>query len=333
MPDSPGARPAPSPSAPPPSAPPHPPLPAPYRARPATLADAGAIHRLVAACERDLLGSAETGADTVTARLTLPGLDPAVDTLLVHAPGPGPEFGAGPELVGRVWVHGGRRTEVDVHPAHRGRGLGGILLDWAEARARLAGGVRLAQPAEDLDTAAVALLRSRGYAPFVTQWLLGIAVPDEPAVPDPPAGVTVRPFRPGDEHAAHQLVEDAFGRWQKRRLPYEEWARLTVELAAFAPAMSPVAFAGGEMVGALVALDVPGSAEGYVDRLAVRADHRGRGIAGVLLRETFRAFHRRGRRGCTLWTHSGTGALSLYEHLGMSVRRSSSVYAKVLTAG
>lgn len=331
MPETPDAHPAPSPLS--PASPPAPPLPAPYRARPATLADAGAIHRLVAACEHDLLGSVETGADAVTARLTLPDLDPALDTLLVHAPGPGPCPGAEPELVGRVWVHGGRRSEVDVHPAHRGRGLGGLLLDWAEARARLMGGVRLAQPAEDCDAAAVALLLSRGYAPFVTQWLLGIAVPDEPEVPEPPAGVTVRPFRPGDEHAAHRLVEDAFGQWQKRRLPYDEWARLTVEQAAFAPAMSPVAFAGGEMVGALVALDVPGSAEGYVDRLAVRADHRGRGIAGVLLRETFRAFHRRGRRGCTLWTHSATGALTLYEHLGMSVRRSSSVYAKVLEPG
>ncbi|WP_435134468.1 GNAT family N-acetyltransferase [Actinacidiphila sp. bgisy144] len=302
-------------------------LPAPYRARPATRADADAIHGLVAACERDLLGRAETGPEAVAARLALPGLDPELDTLLVHAPPSAP----GPRLVARAWVHAGRRSEVDVHPAHRGRGLGTALLDWTEARARRAGGVRLAQPAEDGDTAAVALLRSRGYAPFVTQWLLGIEVPDEPQVPDPPAGVIVRPFHAGDGQAAHRLVEDAFQGWQRRRLPYPEWARLTVEQAAFAPAMSPVAFAGGEMVGALVALDVPGSAEGYVDRLAVRADHRGRGIAGVLLREAFRAFHRGGRRGCTLWTHSATGALSLYEHLGMRVRRSCSVYARTLT--
>ncbi|BBB01741.1 putative acetyltransferase [Actinacidiphila reveromycinica] len=306
--------------------PPLPPLPAPYRARPATLADAGAIHALVAACERDLLGDVETGPEAVAGRLALPGLDPALDTLLVHQPGPGPR------LVGRAWVHADR-SEVDVHPAHRGRGLGGMLLDWTEARARRAGGGRLAQPVEERDAAAVALLRSRGYLPFVTQWLLGIAVPDEPAVPDPPAGVTVRPFRTGDGRAAHRLVEDAFGRWQKHRLPYDEWARQTVRREAFAPAMSPVAFSGGEMVGALVALDPPDAAEGYVDRLAVRADHRGRGIAGVLLREAFRAFHRHGRHGCTLWTHSGTGALSLYEHLGMRVRRSCSVYGKALTEG
>ncbi|SEG90164.1 Acetyltransferase (GNAT) family protein [Actinacidiphila yanglinensis] len=315
----------------PPPVPPLPPLPPPYRARPATPADAGAIHRLVADCEREVLGRAETGLDAVTAHLTLPALDPALDTLLVHRPGR--ERGAEPELVGRAWVHGGRRSEVDVHPAHRGRGLGRLLLDWAEERARSVGSVRLAQPAEDADAATVALLRSRGYEPFVTQWLLGIALPEEPEVPEPPAGVDVRPFRSGDEKAAHELFEDAFSLWQKRRLPYDEWARLTVERAAFAPEVSPVAFAGTEMVGAALAFDVPGSREGYVDRLAVRADHRGRGIAGVLLREVFRAFHRRGRTGCTLWTHSETGALSLYEHVGMTVRRSSSVYARALTPG
>jgi hypothetical protein len=28
----------------------------------------------------------------------------------------------------------------------------------------------------------------------------------------------------------------------------------------------------------------------------------------------------------TLWTHSGTGALAMYERLGMTVRRSTTVY-------
>ncbi|MGJ5756125.1 hypothetical protein FB563_7592 [Streptomyces puniciscabiei] len=36
-------------------------------------------------------------------------------------------------------------------------------------------------------------------------------------VRDPPAGVTVRPFRHGDERAAYRLTEDAFGEWQPRR--------------------------------------------------------------------------------------------------------------------
>ncbi|MFI6155531.1 GNAT family N-acetyltransferase [Kitasatospora sp. NPDC051170] len=298
------------------------PLPPPYRSRAATVADARAIHDLVAACERAVLGHPETEPDRIAADLTLPGLDPAVDTLLVHD--------AAGRLAGRAWVHGGRRSEVDVHPGHRGRGLGGALLDWAEARARRAGGERLSQTVSDGDRAAVELLRSRGYEPFVAQWLLEIALREEPVVPAPPPGITLRSFRPGDERAAYRLTEDAFDEWQKRRKPYEEWARHTVELDTFAPEFSPVAFAGDEMVGAVLSLDVPGTDEGYVERVAVRKDHRNRGIARMLLQESFRAFHRRGHRTCTLWTHSETGALSLYQRVGMTVRRTSAVYGKAL---
>ncbi|WP_344446965.1 GNAT family N-acetyltransferase [Kitasatospora nipponensis] len=298
------------------------PLPPSYRCRPATAADAEAVHQLVAACERELLGRADTGLDSIAADLTLPGLDPALDTLLVHD--------AAGMLAGRAWMNPGQRAEVDVHPDHRDRGLGSALLDWVEARAVGSGRERMSQTVQDNDRGAAALLRSRGYGPLVTQWLLEIALPVEPVVPPPPAGITVRPFRPGDERAAHQLTEDAFDEWQKRRKSYEEWARHTIERPTFAPAISPVAFAGEAMVGAVLSLDVPSLGEGYVERVAVRRDHRNRGIARLLLRESFRAFHRQGQRTCTLWTHSETGALSLYERVGMTVRRSSTVYSRAL---
>ncbi|WP_412541674.1 GNAT family N-acetyltransferase [Longispora sp. K20-0274] len=292
---------------------PRPELPAGYVARPATLADVPEIWRLVAACED---GHPASDPDTVAANLARPGMDLALDTVLVHD-------GAG-DLVARAWVN--RRSEVDVHPDHRGRGLGGALLTWTEARAREAGGRNLVQVASDTDGAAVGLLRAHGFEPFATNWLLEIAMPTEPEVPEPPAGVTVRAFRSGDGPAVHRLLEDAFDEWQERRRSYDEWARLTVERATFAPELSPVAFAGDEPVGVALALDVPGSADGYIERLAVRRDHRGLGIARLLLRHTFRDFHRRGRRTCTLWTHTNTGALSLYQRVGMTVRLSSTVY-------
>ncbi|MEV6057335.1 GNAT family N-acetyltransferase [Streptomyces sp. NPDC052107] len=296
-------------------------LPAGYRWRPATTADVDAIHRLVATYEHALHGRAVTGADRITAELTLPGLRPQDDTVLVHD-GTGAPAGYG-------WVKG-RRARVHVHPGHQGRGLGGALLDWTETRARRAGGDRLAQTVPDGDGAATALLRAGGYSRLVTEWLLQIALPHEPEVHDPPAGITVRPFRHGDEQAVYQLTEDAFDEWQPRRKTYTEWARHSVERTTFLPAASPLAFAGGQLVGAVLSLDVPGHDEGYVERVAVRRDHRDRGIARTLLHEAFRTFHRRGRPACTLWTHSDTGALSLYERLGMTVQRSSTVYGKPL---
>ncbi|MER7988642.1 GNAT family N-acetyltransferase [Streptomyces noursei] len=298
-----------------------PPLPAGYRARPTTVDDVAAVHRLVATCERALHGRAETDPGGIAADLHRPGLDPVRDTLLVHDR-------AG-QLAARAWVD--RRSEVDVHPAHRGRGLGAALLDWAEVRARQAGSAGIVQTVPDDDPAAVALLRSRGYQPLVRSWQLAYAMPEEPVVPAPPAGLTVRPFRSGDERAAHRLIEDAFAAWQPRRKSYAEWARHTVDRPSFAPDRSALAFADDQLVGAVLSLDLPETGEGYVEQVAVRADHRNRGIARLLLRHAFRAFHRHGRRRCTLWTHSNTGALALYLRVGMTVARSSTVFRKGLT--
>ncbi|MEU9497464.1 GNAT family N-acetyltransferase [Streptomyces sp. NPDC048196] len=295
-------------------------LPSGYRSRSASVHDVAAIHTLVMACEREVYGRVRTDAGGIAADLARPGLLPESDTVLVHDR-------AG-RLVARAWVD--RRSEIDVHPQHRGQGLGVALLDWAQARARQAGSDGIVQTVPDADLGAVALLRSRGYESLVTSWLLEFAMPDEPAVAEPPTGVTVRPFRAGDGPAAHVLVQDAFDEWQERRQAYEEWAAHTVERCAFAPTLSALAFADDQLVGAALALEVPGTDEGYLEQVAVRRDHRGRGIARLLLRHTFRAFHRTGRRSCTLWTHSDTGALDLYLRVGMTVRHSSTVFRKEL---
>lgn len=296
-------------------------LPDGYRSRPATAADVPGIQALVAAAERALHGRVQTDTDTVAADLARPGLDPTTDTLLV--------YDRDGVLAGRAWVN--RRSEVDVHPDHRGRGLGGALLDWVDARARDAGAGQVVQTVPDDDAAAVALVTSRGYAPMVTAWLLGIALPTEPSVPEAPDGVTVRHYRDGDGPDVHRLTEDAFDEWQQRRRSYDEWALTTVARETFAPTLSPLAYAGTDLIGAVLSLDVPDDDEGYVERVAVRRDHRNRGVARLLLRHAFRDVWRTGRRGCTLWTHSDTGARALYERVGMSVRRSATVYRRTLT--
>ncbi|MHB6905988.1 GNAT family N-acetyltransferase [Streptomyces sp. DB-54] len=298
-------------------------LPAGYEARPTTADDVDPVHRLVAACERALYGRVQSAPGVIAADLGRPGLDPERDTLLVHDR-------AG-RLAARAWVD--RRSEVDVHPAHRGRGLGAALLDWVEARARQAGSEGIVQTVPDDDTHAVALVRSRGYRPLVTAWQLEFAMADEPAVPEPPAGLTVRPFRSGDERAAHHLIEDAFDAWQPRRKSYEEWARHTVGRPTFAADRSTLAFRGDQLVGAVMSLDLPEAGEGHIEQVAVHPDHRNRGIARLLLRHAFRAFHRQGVRTCTLWTHSDTGALALYLRVGMTVRLGSTVFRKGLADG
>ncbi|MEU6392376.1 GNAT family N-acetyltransferase [Streptomyces sp. NPDC046939] len=296
-------------------------LPPGYRWQPSSPDDIPAIHALVSDCERESYGQVQSDAGAIAADFHRPGLVPELDTGLV--------LDSAGRLVARAWVN--RRCEVDVHPRHRGQGLGTALLGWTLARARQTGTARLVQTVPDADTAAAALLRTHGYEPLVTAWLLEYVMPTEPEVPEPPEGITVRPFREGDGPAAHILIQDAFDEWQERRQGYEEWATHTVQRPAFAPQQSALAFAGDALVGVALALNAPGTNDGYLEQVAVRRDQRGRGIARLLLRHTFRAFHRTGQRSCTLWTHSDTGALDLYLRVGMTVRHSSTVYRKDLT--
>ncbi|MFJ8042598.1 GNAT family N-acetyltransferase [Kitasatospora sp. NPDC096147] len=316
-------------------------LPTGYRSAPVRPADLPEIEALLADCERELTGRPEAGAGRVAADLARPGLVPELDTVVVRDP-------AG-VVAGWAWVD--RRSVVRVRPGHRGRGLGAALLDWAETRARQVGAEQITQVVPDADAAAGVLLRSRGYRPRVTEWLLEYRTADGPPTDEPPTdgppadgaptdgpsgapaglpGVTVRPYREGDGPALHALVQDAFDEWQQRRHAYPEWAAHTVGHPGFAPAATLLALTGGRLLGATVSLHSQSPDEGWIEQLAVHPAHRRRGLARHLLHRTFRAFHALGRPVTTLGTHSATGALDLYLHVGMHVRRSSTVHRKEL---
>jgi ribosomal protein S18 acetylase RimI-like enzyme len=287
-----------------------------FRTRPATLADAPVIHAVIAANEQAWHGLVQSVPDAVAADLQRPQITLALDTRVVTT--------ADGEVVAWAWVHGGRRSQIDVHPSYAGRGLGTELLDWAETRAREHKSDWLAQTVDDADAAGTNLLRSRGYEVLATNWLLERPVDgDAPVLPD---GVTLRPFATDDAPVVHKVVQDAFDDWQPRRHEYDEWAGTSIERSSFDPELSPVAVAGDEIVGAVISLDLPDSPDGYVDQVAVRSDFRGRGLARALLTYAALRAGRRGKQTLTLWTHSGTGALAMYERLGMKVRRSTTVY-------
>ncbi|NIK60062.1 GNAT family N-acetyltransferase [Kribbella shirazensis] len=291
-----------------------------FTTRPAVLTDAAAIHALIATAEQGWHGQVQAVPDTVAADLQRPLITLDLDTRVVEA--------SNGDLAGWAWVHGGRRAQVDVHPSYVGLGLGTQLLDWAEARAREHDSDWLAQTVDDADEAGTELLRSRGYEVLATNWLL--ERPVDGAAPVVPEGVTVRPFAPGDERVVHQVLQDAFDEWQPRRHEYDEWAGTTIDRPSFVPELSPVAVVGDEIVGAAISLDLPDSPDGYVDQLAVRRDLRGRGLARALLTVAAQGAGTRGKQTLTLWTHSGTGALAMYQRLGMNVRRSTTVYRRSL---
>jgi GNAT superfamily N-acetyltransferase len=94
-----------------------------------------------------------------------------------------------------------------------------------------------------------------------------------------------------------------------------------------------VAFEGDELVGAAISYDYEGEDEGWVGQLATRRSHRQRGIARALLQAVAIGFHATGRRRIGLSTNSRSGALTVYERIGMTVRRSYTGWLKELSEG
>jgi ribosomal protein S18 acetylase RimI-like enzyme len=93
--------------------------------------------------------------------------------------------------------------------------------------------------------------------------------------------------------------------------------------------MLPVVVDRDQIVGAAFLIVYPGDT-GWVQQIAVRKDHRGRGLGRALLQHAFGEFFRRGERRAGLSTDSRTGARTLYEHVGMRVTSSYTHYAKEL---
>ncbi len=146
-----------------------------------------------------------------------------------------------------------------------------------------------------------------------------------------PSGILLRPFTPTDAEAVFRVIEDAFNEWPDREpTSFESWAAHVRDHPAFAPGLSRVAFDGDQLVGAALCFDYDGQDEGWVQQLATKATHRHLGIARALLGSAFLAFHGTGRRMVGLSTNSRTGALGLYERLGMRIRRSYTGWARDL---
>jgi GNAT superfamily N-acetyltransferase len=294
-------------------------LPEGLSSRPANAADADAIYELIAACELADDGVVEVDRHDITTGFERHGFEPDLDTLLVFE---------GEDLV--AWAELYRsRAEADVRPTHRGRRIGAALLSWIESRTVALGDRDVGQTKTDADTGARELFIASGYEPSWTSWIIRIELAEPPEPPDAPAGISIRLYERSDARLVHQVIDDAFSEWPGRNPePYEVWAPQMLAHPAFEPALSPLAFDGEELVGAVLSMDFP--EEGWIQQVATKATHRRRGIAQALLRTAFGGFYRRGRRMAGVSTDSRTGALGLYEKVGMRVVRQYTRYTKHL---
>lgn len=288
-------------------------LPAALTARPPRRVDLPALHGLVAAYEERQLGEALIDLEDLEADWQRPSFDPERDALLVLD---------GPAVVAAAEVHTPSRSSVVVHPDACGRGIGGALLDWVVRAAGERGAAVVGQTVPDADAAATALLRSRGWQPHWTSWVLELPPGEQVPLRPLPAGYRLRPYVPGqDERAAYDVIERAFSEWPDREpTSFEDWRAWVPQRPGSEPWQLMLVETDGRVVGACHVLLSGGT--GWVNQLAVDRSHRGRGIAQALLAEAYAATRQRGALRSELSTDSRTGALDLYTRLGMRVRSS-----------
>jgi mycothiol synthase len=294
-----------------------------FTARPATWDDVDAVTSVVAACERFHDGVAGVDREDIVADWGRGTFDLGSESVVVLAD---------EVVIAEVDVFLGR-GEGNVHPDWHGRGVGTWLLAQAERIARGQDVPRATQTVSDRAGEAIALLQRHGYGYGYTSWVLRIENEQRPPEPKLPDGVVFRDYIPGeDDREVFQVIEDAFSEWP-RRLPntFEDWYPMIVGRESFEPWMMLLAVdqGSGEIVGVANVIDQDPDA-GWVQQLATKATHRHRGIGRALMCHAMTVFWDLGKPGLEVATDSRTGALGLYEKVGMKVISSYTNYAKDL---
>jgi ribosomal protein S18 acetylase RimI-like enzyme len=282
-----------------------------YTVRPLRPSDARAVFELMAECELESTGEVAIEEADIVADWQRPSFDLAAQSIGVFE---------GDRLVGYAEVAGGRRADAAVAPDRRGRGIGTELARWTQRISRRDGKGLVGMPAPE-SSPGERLMRDLGYHVAWTSWVLEMPDGAEIVAQPIPDGYAIRVAE--DEalrRAAHDVLEDAFLEWSERdREPWEDFEAGVLQRPGFEPwNLRVVVDPEGVVVG--VSIIVLAGEDGYVDRLAVRRDRRGLGLARALLVDSFAAAREHGATRSELSTDSRTGALGLYERVGMRVK-------------
>jgi mycothiol synthase len=217
-----------------------------------------------------------------------------------------------------------------VHPDFLGRGVGAHLLEWSERCAAADAIASLRVAFNTRDTRARELVESRGYRYVRSFYRMVVDLDSAPAPPGLPQGFRLERFQPGEERIYHEVLEHAFAEhWGHVPRTYEEWSR------SHGPLEGRICYLVRDEAGAPVAVaicDEQRYGTAFVAVLGVRAQWRGRGLGEALLRQAFSDLYALGRRRIALGVDAGneTGAIRLYERVGMRVDRQDDVYEKSL---
>jgi mycothiol synthase len=285
-------------------------LPPGLASRPLTTSDAAAVTAVIAAQELIDVGEVIIEEADVVADWQRPGYD-----VLAHTVGvlDGDRLVAFAEV---GWITD--RADAAVHPDHRGRGIGTQLQRWVREKARELGAGTVGMPVPQ-GSVGYRLLASLGWHVRWTSWVLelpeGATVPERPL----PAGYAVRAAEESEHRTCWTVQEDAFLEWSVRqRDTFEEWQASTTLRPGYEPWHLRVVTEPAGQVVAMALIQINEDCA-FIARLATREDQRGQGLAQALLVDAFAVAAEHGATRSELSTDSRTGALGLYEKVGMKV--------------
>jgi mycothiol synthase len=222
---------------------------------------------------------------------------------------------------GDIWV---QEDEVALEVAAPGHWL--TFIEWAERRARDDGlrSVRLFLPAGH---EVAGIVEGRGYRHWRSAFTMNVDLDDAPPQPpELPAEFELRGYRSGDEESIRRTLNQAFARdpFHHEMTP-QAFREFHLENRSFDSELWRLAWQQDVLAGfALTFPDSPGEPDlGWISVLGVGPSFRRRGLGEALLRSALCELHARGIRrvGLGVDTENETGALRLYERVGMRAVR------------
>jgi ribosomal protein S18 acetylase RimI-like enzyme len=312
-------------------------LPSAYTVRPPTVDDAQALLDLVSAYNTSVIGFADYTLEDARDELSEPGLDLATDSWPVFD---------GDRLAGYGSIFGkGDHRSLDLDVVTQDEQVERWLLDRSLGRAaQFAREYGHASVQVDLvnyqaDVARRDRLVDHGFERGTVFHRMRIDHNGYVAVPEVPAGVTVRRGTPDEasQRAAHDVLNAAFdGQFGFTPRPFGEWKASQENHSAFDWSQLTVLEIDGEPVAMRSCTNqfVEDENCGYVGRLGVVEQARGKGLAKFLLRDQFAIDAAAGRTGTILHvdTNNPTPALGVYQSVGMRATLVMEVWRREVSA-
>ncbi|MBM7791211.1 ribosomal protein S18 acetylase RimI-like enzyme [Tenggerimyces flavus] len=279
--------------------------------------------RVVLGLLRDM-DLAETGQATTTetnvARiLGMPGIDLREDSRILLDPQGRPVgFATLERLDERRYV----RATLGIDLTHARR-VADDLLAWVEQQARM--GARTHRWSEAAAVTwqlpgaiAEPALLHRGWTAVQRFSHLVAELTEPPVRPSSPPGTSVEAASDdAGQRQVHATLEAAFaGTWDHHLKEASQFLRDEQAATGHDPDLWYLAKCEGVPAAAVIARQLPDQ-DGWIGWVGTRTAHRGRGLAKLLLQTAFSDLYRRGTTRISLDVDNATGALRLYEAVGM----------------